>query len=199
MALSLSNQVWPSSDKEVSVQRLRVRSSSSSGSLTLPLVVQVLASFRSRSACPFLSVLRFSSFSGHLNKLLPHQERQHQRVTPFPTCFQRLTPTFAAPHGVCSVLPADVLDPPGHVCGVCGALPCRFLPEGSEAAVPLLWAGSSNPDAEHSCEGTSHLQHESPDPNKSVLFSSPRGKRERASLRKFSGHLCSPGSCRGPV
>lgn len=56
------------------------------------------------------------------------------------------------------------------MCGVCGAVSCWFLPERSEAAVPVLWAASPSPNAEHGCEGTSRLQYESSDPNESVFF-----------------------------
>lgn len=53
----------------------------------------MLDSFQSQTKRPFLSVLQFSSFSDHLNKCLPHQEVHHQRVTPSPPFFQRLTLT----------------------------------------------------------------------------------------------------------
>ncbi|XP_078132002.1 RNA exonuclease 5 [Sander vitreus] len=56
IALDLSHQQWHNSDKEV------------------------LASFRRRTKCPFLSVLQFSSLSDHLKRSYPHQEHQHQRV-----------------------------------------------------------------------------------------------------------------------
>ncbi|GLD68267.1 putative RNA exonuclease NEF-sp [Lates japonicus] len=56
VALDLSNQQWHSSDKEV------------------------LASFRRRPKCPFLSVLQFSSFSDHLKDCVPRQELQYKKV-----------------------------------------------------------------------------------------------------------------------
>ncbi|XP_034455511.1 RNA exonuclease 5-like [Hippoglossus hippoglossus] len=56
VALDLSHQQWHNSDKEV------------------------LASFRRRAECPFLSVLRLSSLSDHLKRCVPHREQQYQRV-----------------------------------------------------------------------------------------------------------------------
>lgn len=66
------------------------------------------------------------------------------------------------------------------MCGVCGAVSCWVQPEGSEAAVPLLRAGSQRPNAEHGCEGTSHLRHDSSHPNQSVSGGT-------TSFRTFSG------------
>lgn len=75
------------------------------------------------------------------------------------------------------------------MCGVCGAVSCWFLPEGGEAAVPLLRAGSQHPNAERGCEGTSHLQDDSSDPGESVVFlQSVRetgGKGKRLQLGSF--------------
>ncbi|KAM7419663.1 hypothetical protein PAMA_016654 [Pampus argenteus] len=56
VGLDLSNQQWHSSDKEI------------------------LASFRKQTKCPFFSVLQFSSLSNQLQRFVPHQEQQHQRV-----------------------------------------------------------------------------------------------------------------------
>lgn len=57
----------------------------------IPLVPQVLASFRSQAKCPFLSVLQFSSFSDHLKRCPPHQEVRDQRVMPFSPFSSSLT------------------------------------------------------------------------------------------------------------
>ncbi|XP_068583846.1 RNA exonuclease 5-like isoform X2 [Cebidichthys violaceus] len=57
LTLDLSNQQWLSSDKEV------------------------LASFRRRTKCPFLSVLRLSSLSDRLKRFHPHREHQRLRAT----------------------------------------------------------------------------------------------------------------------
>ncbi|XP_041640211.1 RNA exonuclease 5-like [Cheilinus undulatus] len=56
ITLDLSNQQWHNSDKEV------------------------LISFRTKTQCPFLSVLQFSSISDHLKRCLPSPELQHQKV-----------------------------------------------------------------------------------------------------------------------
>ncbi|XP_034544573.1 RNA exonuclease 5-like [Notolabrus celidotus] len=54
--LDLSNQKWHNSDE------------------------QVLTSFRSKTPCPFLSVLKFSSFSDHLQRCSSTQQPQHHEV-----------------------------------------------------------------------------------------------------------------------
>ncbi|TNM85311.1 hypothetical protein fugu_007582 [Takifugu bimaculatus] len=70
VALSLSNQVWQNSDK------------------------QVLASFRSQTKCPFLSVIQLSSFSDHLKRRPSHQEVQDQRSC---TILRNMCVVFAGP------------------------------------------------------------------------------------------------------
>ncbi|XP_020498848.1 RNA exonuclease 5 [Labrus bergylta] len=56
ITLALSNQQWHNSDKEV------------------------LASFRRKTKCAFLSVLQFSSILDHLKGCFPAQEHQHQKL-----------------------------------------------------------------------------------------------------------------------
>eukprot|EP00066_Takifugu_rubripes_P021864 XP_011611130.1 PREDICTED: putative RNA exonuclease NEF-sp isoform X2 [Takifugu rubripes] len=70
VALSLSNQVWQNSDK------------------------QVLASFRSQTKCPFLSVIQLSSFSDQMKRRPPHQEVQDQRSC---TILRNMCVVFAGP------------------------------------------------------------------------------------------------------
>lgn len=58
----------------------------------------MLASFRSQTKCPFLSVIQLSSFSDHLKRRPPHWEVQDQRVLPFPPFFSIWLSLLSAPH-----------------------------------------------------------------------------------------------------
>lgn len=130
---------------------------------TVFLPLQVLASFRRQTKCPFLSVLQFSSSSDYLKRCIPAEEQQYQRVRCFFFCFfsQNMMNLvskllFFVLINVC-VYPAGVCKPSRYVCRVCWAVSCRFLWEGSEAAVSLLWSSSKNQDVELSCQGISCL------------------------------------------